>query len=343
MNYADPELRERLAADYALGTLRGPARKRFERLLADDAGLADLVEDWELRLNLLAKSAPAVEPPAHALGQDRPADRAGAGARARELAEAVVGQHRLLARRRCPGRGRRSGLGRPCRAAAAGRGAGADHGTRPAAHRHRGQSWPPVDTTTREVGALDERLARIESATHVLAETPGEIAALAGRLAGIESRLNATTLAPSHVAVLIDKYQRPMMTADLDVSEGRLALRLNIKPPRDFTGKILEVWMTQSGGTPRSLGLFPSEKSGTTTVLVLSRDIAEVAGQGGARGQPRAVRRLDNGGAVGSGPVLGRGHARRSLNGQRAGHGTGQEVRRTALTPTRVNGDGARF
>ena len=39
MNYTDPELRERLAADYALGTLRDPARKRFERLLADDPGL----------------------------------------------------------------------------------------------------------------------------------------------------------------------------------------------------------------------------------------------------------------------------------------------------------------
>ncbi len=64
MNYAHPELRDRLAAEYALGTLRGPARRRFERLLAADAGLRDLVEDWELRVNLLAESAPAVPPPA---------------------------------------------------------------------------------------------------------------------------------------------------------------------------------------------------------------------------------------------------------------------------------------
>lgn len=63
MKYEHPELRERLAAEYALGILRGRARRRFERLLADDAGLRDLVQDWELRLNLLAESAPAVAPP----------------------------------------------------------------------------------------------------------------------------------------------------------------------------------------------------------------------------------------------------------------------------------------
>jgi len=64
MNYRNPELRERLAAEYALGTLRGLARQRFERLLADDAELRRLVEGWELRLNTLAETAPAVTPPA---------------------------------------------------------------------------------------------------------------------------------------------------------------------------------------------------------------------------------------------------------------------------------------
>jgi len=64
MKYDHPELRERLAAEYALGSLRGAARRRFERLLAADAPLRDLVQAWELRLNLLAESAPAVAPPA---------------------------------------------------------------------------------------------------------------------------------------------------------------------------------------------------------------------------------------------------------------------------------------
>src|SRR5262245_65520663 len=62
MNYADPELRDRLAAEYALGALSGLERRRFERLLSGDRALRELVEDWELRLNLLGESAPAVEP-----------------------------------------------------------------------------------------------------------------------------------------------------------------------------------------------------------------------------------------------------------------------------------------
>jgi anti-sigma-K factor RskA len=60
MNYFEPELRDRLAAEYALGTLRGLARRRFERLLSGNAALRDLVKDWELRVNLLAESAPVV-------------------------------------------------------------------------------------------------------------------------------------------------------------------------------------------------------------------------------------------------------------------------------------------
>lgn len=63
MNYADAELRERLAAEYALGTLRGPARRRFERLMREDQSLRHLVARWEGRINPLAEWVRPVAPP----------------------------------------------------------------------------------------------------------------------------------------------------------------------------------------------------------------------------------------------------------------------------------------
>lgn len=59
-----PELQERLAAEYALGTLRGRARARLERAMREDATLARAVADWEDRLAPLASAVPAVQPPA---------------------------------------------------------------------------------------------------------------------------------------------------------------------------------------------------------------------------------------------------------------------------------------
>jgi len=59
-----PELRERLAAEYALGTLRGAARERFRRWMRDDRALARSVAQWEERLMPLAEAiAPATPPP----------------------------------------------------------------------------------------------------------------------------------------------------------------------------------------------------------------------------------------------------------------------------------------
>lgn len=63
MTERDPELLDGLAAEYALGTLRGPARRRFERLIDSDPALARRVGDWAQRLDPLAEAAPAIEPP----------------------------------------------------------------------------------------------------------------------------------------------------------------------------------------------------------------------------------------------------------------------------------------
>jgi anti-sigma-K factor RskA len=274
MNYADPDLRDRLAAEYALGTLRGPARRRFERLLSGNANLRDLAEDWELRVNLLAESAPAVEPPARVW--EGIAERIGSAAaparesllnrlwgslgfwRAASLLAAAAAVLAVYVALRPPDVGGGEQI-----AALDRRLSGIE------------AKLAAAEATPREIGALNERLARIEGATQGLAETQNEIAGLVDRLAGIESRLDATVPVLSHVAVLIDKYARPMMTADLDVADGRLVLRLKIKPPRDFTGKTLEVWLVPPDGTPRSLGLLPSAEGGTTIALTLPHDIAE--------------------------------------------------------------------
>jgi len=50
MNYQQPELQQRLAAEYALGTLQGKARLRFERLMVEQPSVRRLVLAWEQRL-----------------------------------------------------------------------------------------------------------------------------------------------------------------------------------------------------------------------------------------------------------------------------------------------------
>lgn len=62
MNYSKPELLDRLASEYVLGTLHGRARRRFERLLAQHPSFRVAVQVWEERLRRLASSVPPVAP-----------------------------------------------------------------------------------------------------------------------------------------------------------------------------------------------------------------------------------------------------------------------------------------
>lgn len=64
MDYGRPELTDRLAAEYAAGTLRGGARRRFEALLPAHPQLRAAVRLWQQRLMPLTVTIAPVEPPA---------------------------------------------------------------------------------------------------------------------------------------------------------------------------------------------------------------------------------------------------------------------------------------
>ena len=62
MKHDQPELIDALASEYVLGTLRGAARRRFERWLSAEWHIASRVRTWEGRLIPLALGLPPITP-----------------------------------------------------------------------------------------------------------------------------------------------------------------------------------------------------------------------------------------------------------------------------------------
>jgi len=95
MDYSHPQLADRLAAEYVAGTLRGPARRRFESLLPAHPLLRQAVRDWQTRLMPLTVSVDPEKPPA-AVWQ-RIEARLGGGAAPRVAKPQPVGWWQRLA------------------------------------------------------------------------------------------------------------------------------------------------------------------------------------------------------------------------------------------------------
>jgi anti-sigma-K factor RskA len=62
--HRDPQLVDMLAAEYVLGTLRGGARRRFQRYVDGDSVVRRAVEEWQRRISPLAELAEPRMPPA---------------------------------------------------------------------------------------------------------------------------------------------------------------------------------------------------------------------------------------------------------------------------------------
>jgi anti-sigma-K factor RskA len=63
MKYENPTIRDRLAAEYVLGTMPWRARRRFEAQLKTSPALRAAVSQWESLLTPMASSVPALAPP----------------------------------------------------------------------------------------------------------------------------------------------------------------------------------------------------------------------------------------------------------------------------------------
>jgi len=82
MRKLNHDLAHRLAAEYALGTLRGRARARFEAIARADAEVDAIRRQWEAAFAPFAERVPAVEPPARVWTriEERIGDRPARGA-----------------------------------------------------------------------------------------------------------------------------------------------------------------------------------------------------------------------------------------------------------------------
>ncbi len=266
-----PELIERLAAAYALGTLRGGARRRFQSLARQHASIRAAALLWEERMAGLTELQPLSQPgpnvwkrienlvqamPVHAQG----AQAATTLAALAPLADAVADSLR-----------RALGLWRAAAVAGALVAVGA--------------GWLALQFN-RDTQLQQAQLAKVEADKAQLAREASQLAAELRAAPRVE-----------YVAVLMDEKSQASMLVTFDAQSQRLVLK-RVGGYREAADKSLQLWALPPAGGPKSLGVLGSDA------------VIRLTAEGGAvRGVPALAISLEpKGGVPGdkgpTGPVL---------------------------------------
>lgn len=216
--YRRPDLLQRLASAYALGTLRGGARRRMERLARQHADVRVAVLEWQHRLAGINELQDPLTPPPAVWARIERVVRAELAMRSSaDLAYPVGG------RTSAPAWWERLGLWRAATAAAVIALLGA------------------VSVGVQQRSEDRRQLASLQTALTQAERAAAD--ARAGRIA--------------YVAVMTDTQGRrsgPEVLVTFDAQRQRLTLQ-RLGDYREADDKSLQLWALPAGGKPRSLGV----------------------------------------------------------------------------------------
>ena len=215
-----PELLDRLAAAYALGTLRGGARRRFETLAREHAGVRAAALVWQSRWSGLTELQAEQAPPPEVW------------LRIHNLVQAEKQREAMRAARQgaVPAQtdGANGGAGGWLRSLLLWRGAAA-------------------------LGALATVAAVVVGLnTHQRLRTES-----GAQIAQLRQQLEATPQV-RYVAVLADAKADPTMLVTFDAQKNALVLQ-RVGGFHEGTDKSLQLWALPPGGGPRSLGVLGTQ------------------------------------------------------------------------------------
>lgn len=223
---ANPDLLDRLASYYALGTLRGGARRRFETLAREHINIRAAALTWQTRLASVNELQPQVAP--------SPVVWTRIENLVRSEIESLTQQSRKLAassEKEAPG-GWWRGLSVWRGLAVAG-------------------ALASVAAITVGINLRSQMLGEMISQTRQMSQMGGEI-----------SRLQSQLLAApqiEYVAVLADDKSAASMLVTFDPKNKKLVLQ-RVGGYQEAGDRSLQLWALPQSGSPRSLGVLGGDK-----------------------------------------------------------------------------------